>query len=145
MAFVRQIEYGDATGELKELYDFLVEVAGGVPNIVKLSSLKPAAASAAQNLYQSVLYHESGLTMKEKEMVATLVSALNDATYGVDHHGHALSELTGAPDLTARITTDYRKASISEREMLILELADKLTRAPGSIEEADIDAARGQA
>ena len=100
MAFIRQIEHADATGELKEFYNALVEIAGGVPNIVKLSSLKPSAVSAAQDLYQSVLYHESGLTLEEKEMVATLVSTINGAVYGVHHHGGALTKLTGDPGLT---------------------------------------------
>ena len=81
MAYIRQIEHADASGELKEFYDNLAEIAGGVPNVVKLSSLKLPAMKAAQDLYQSVLYHESGLSMAQKEMVSTVVSVINGCGY----------------------------------------------------------------
>ena len=77
MAYIRQIEPADATGELRAFYDALFDPVGSIPNIVKLSSLKPSAASAAEDLYQSVLYHDLGLAMEEKEMVATAVSVIN--------------------------------------------------------------------
>jgi hypothetical protein len=75
MAYIRQIEPADATGELKKFYDNLAEIAGGVPNIVKLSSLKLPAMRAAQDLYQS------GLSMAQKEMVSTVVSVINGCGY----------------------------------------------------------------
>lgn len=81
MAYIRLIEHQDATGELKEFYDWLAPIAGGIPNIVKLSSLKLPAMKSSQDLYQSVLYHESGLTMAQKEMVSTVVSEINGCGY----------------------------------------------------------------
>ena len=81
MAHIRQIEHSEATGELKTFYDDLTDIAGGVPNIVKLGSLKLPAMKAAQDLYQSVLYHDSGLTMAQKEMVSTVVSVINGCDY----------------------------------------------------------------
>ena len=36
---------------------------------------------SSQDLYQSVLYHESGLTMTQKEMVSTVVSEINGCGY----------------------------------------------------------------
>ena len=142
MAFIRQIEHADATGELKEFYDELAEIAGCVPNIVKLSSLKLPAMTAAQDLYQSVLYHESGLTMEEKEMVATVVSSINGCVYCVNHHGNALTDLTDDPQLTENIVSDFRKAPISDRAMRLLEFADKLTRRPMSMTAESVDILR---
>ena len=81
MAYIRQIEHSEATGELKTFYDDLAEIAGGVPNVVKLAGLKLPAMKAAQDLYQSVLYHDSGLTMAQKEMVSTVVSVINGCDY----------------------------------------------------------------
>lgn len=138
MAFIRQIELTDATGELKDFYEALAEIAGGVPNIVKVSSIKPAAIKAAQDLYQSVLYHDSGLTMVEKEMVATLVSTINGCAYCVDHHGAALGELAGAASLPSRIGFTFRQAGLGERQTAILEFADKLTRDPAAMAESDV-------
>ena len=88
MAYIRQIEHADATGDLKAFYDALFEIVGSIPNIVKLSSLKLRAASAAQDLYQSVLYHDSGLSMEEKEMVATVVVATVVVTTVIPEKGY---------------------------------------------------------
>ncbi|MBI2882265.1 MAG: carboxymuconolactone decarboxylase family protein [Candidatus Tectomicrobia bacterium] len=81
MAYIRQIEPAEATGELKEHYDRLMETSGRIPNIVKLSSLRPSAMRAAQGLYRAVLYEPSGLTRAQREMVATVVSAINGCGY----------------------------------------------------------------
>ncbi|MCZ7532731.1 MAG: peroxidase-related enzyme [Acidimicrobiia bacterium] len=142
MAYIRQIERADATGDLKVFYDALFEIVGDIPNIVKLSSLKVAAASAAQDLYQSVLYHDSGLSMEEKEMVATVVSVINGCVYCHDHHGGVLTRLTDDPDLVDQIISNFRDAPISSRAMCLLEFAEKLTRTSGSMGSADIEALR---
>jgi len=142
MAYIRQIEPADATGELKAFYDALFDRVGSIPNIVKLSSLKLPAAAAAQDLYQSVLYHDSGLAMDEKEMVATVVSVINGCVYCYKHHGGALAGVTGDSDLAAQVISDFRSAAIGPRAMSLLEFADKLSRTPAAMTEADIDALR---
>ena len=142
MAFVRQIESTDATGELREFYREMEEIAGGVPNIVKLSSLKVAAIRAAQDLYQSVLYHDSGLTMLEKEMVATLVSALNGCAYCVEHHGAAIAELSGSTNDASWVAFAYRQANVDERGAALLSFAEKLTMSSSSMQRSDIDELR---
>jgi len=142
MAYIRQIGPSEASGDLAEFYDELVEVAGAVPNIVKLASLKPPAVRAAQDLYRSVLYHESDLTMTQKEMVSTLVSVINGCGYCVDHHGAALDEHAGTPGLARQVTTDYRKAEIDSNTLALLEFAEKLTKHPSSMVEGDVDTLR---
>ncbi len=143
MAYIRQIESDDATGELAEFYADLTEIAGGVPNIVKLSSLKLPAMRAAQDLYQSVLYHDSGLTMVQKEMVAVIVSVTNGCVYCFEHHGHSLTELTGDEALTEQVIDDFRRADVDSATMALLEFADQLTRRSPSMTEDDVEAVRG--
>ena len=142
MAFIRQIEHAEATGDLLEFYDELAEIAGGVPNIVKLSSLKLPAMRAAQNLYQSVLYHESDLTMVEKEVVSTLVSAVNGCAYCVAHHGAAVTRLSGSSSLASWVSFTHQQAELGERAQAMLRFADKLTRDPGAMARSDADALR---
>jgi uncharacterized peroxidase-related enzyme len=99
---------------------------------------------AAQDLYQSVLYHESELTMSEKEMVSTLVSSINGCGYCVRHHGAALEEASGSRGLTERITADYRKAGLDSRTVNVLAFSEKLTRHPSTMGEEDIETLRYQ-
>ncbi len=52
MAYLRLIEEGEATGELKRQYDAAVERAGKVFNIVKAMSLRPAVLERSIELYR---------------------------------------------------------------------------------------------
>jgi len=61
----------------------------------------------------------------------------------VQHHGAALRRLTKDPDFVQALVTDWRTASDgNERLAAILAYAERLTLAPASVEEADIDRLR---
>ena len=142
MAFIRQIEHEASDGDLRAFYDDVVSRAGSVPNVVKLSSLKPPAAIAAQDLYQSVLYHDSGLSMLEKEMVSTLVSSINGCAYCVAHHGAAVERLAGSANSAAWVTFAWRQADVDERTRAMLAFTEKLTANPDTLGETDVAALR---
>jgi uncharacterized peroxidase-related enzyme len=142
MAYIRKIEPASATGELKGFYDEFAEVSGGVPSIVKVSSLKLSAMRASRDLFRSVLHHESGLSMAQKEMVATLVSVINGCVYCVRRHAASLRELTNDAALAVSIESDYEQAAVDSRTMLILRFAEKLTGRPESMSEEDVETLR---
>ena len=81
MAYIQQVEPEDATGKVKDFYNELIERDGQVRGIFKLNSLKPDVMFGLGNLYTAVMYGESGLSRIEKEMVATVVSAINGCDY----------------------------------------------------------------
>jgi alkylhydroperoxidase family enzyme len=81
MAYVRQIEPAEATGEIKEFYDKLIERDGCVRGIFKLSSLRPSVLFGLSALYEAVFYGPSGLSRAQREMVAIVVSAVNGCDY----------------------------------------------------------------
>ena len=81
MAYVRQIEPAEATGEVKEFYDKLIERDGLVRGIFKLSSLRPSVMLGLSTLYGAVFYGESGLTRAQREMTAIVVSVINGCEY----------------------------------------------------------------
>ena len=138
MAHIHQIEPADATGSLKEFYEEVAEAGGDVPEIVKVASLRLAAMKASRDLFRSVLYQESGLSMAQKEMVATLVSEMNGCVYCVDRHGASLREVTNDPALPTQIRVDYEQAAVDQPTMLMLRFAEKLTRHPESMSEEDV-------
>jgi len=65
---------------------------------------------ATRDLYRSVLYGESELSRAEREMIATVVSVLNDCVYCVERHAAALLQLVGNDELVARIRDDFEQA-----------------------------------
>ena len=81
MAWIRTIEPGEATGELKAEYEKAVRRAGKVFNILKVQSLNPAALQASMQMYLTTMHAPSGLSRTERELVATVVSWANQCFY----------------------------------------------------------------
>ena len=75
MANIRLIGEDEAEGLLKEEYDAAVERAGKVFNIVKAMSLNARILKASMELYREIMLGESGLSRKERELLATVTSA----------------------------------------------------------------------
>jgi len=81
MAWIKIIHEGEAEGELKKLYDRLVEPWGGVDNILKIHSLNPPSLSGHFELYKTLMRGRSDLTRVQREMIAVVVSSLNRCGY----------------------------------------------------------------
>ena len=58
------------------------------------------------------------------------------------HHARGLLRLTNNPALVSALQQDYRSADISARQRAMLDYADKLTRDPGALRAADMQALR---
>ena len=81
MAFIRLIDEGEADGLLADEYDAAVERAGKVFNILKAMSLRPGVLRASMELYQEIMFGESGLSRRERELLATVTSAEQSCHY----------------------------------------------------------------
>ncbi len=81
MAYIRQIEPEEATGEVKDFYEKLVERDGRVRGIFKLMSLRPPVMIGLSTLYGAVMFGDSGLSQAQREMIAIVVSAINGCVY----------------------------------------------------------------
>ncbi|MDG1050570.1 MAG: carboxymuconolactone decarboxylase family protein [Planctomycetota bacterium] len=81
MPWIRTISITDATGRLARSYAAAVARAGRVFGIVRAQSLAPAVLDASMGLYQRIMYAEEGLSRRQREMVATIVSRTNDCHY----------------------------------------------------------------
>jgi alkylhydroperoxidase family enzyme len=82
MAYISMIPDGDATGELRELYDNARDPhTGGVDNIMRIHSLHPAGLRGHFELYRAVMAGSAGLRRVDRELVAVVVSQLNGCGY----------------------------------------------------------------
>jgi uncharacterized peroxidase-related enzyme len=79
--YIRLIDEAEADGLLREQYDAAVERAGKVFNILKAMSLRPAVLRASMELYKEIMFGESGLSRRERELLATVSSAAQDCHY----------------------------------------------------------------
>lgn len=80
MPWITWIDESDADGELSEWYQ---RYAGphGIDHILKIHSLNPASLHHHQQLYEHLMRGPSGLSHAEREMIAVVVSAVNDCFY----------------------------------------------------------------
>ena len=81
MAHIRQVANDEARGLLKRLYDEAIERAGRVFGIVRLMSLNPPVMDASMAHYKAVMFGPSPLSRRQREMLATVVSRVNDCFY----------------------------------------------------------------
>jgi alkylhydroperoxidase family enzyme len=75
MPHIRLIEPDEADGLLAEEYDAAVQRAGKVFHILKAMSLNPPVLKASMELYKAIMFGESGLSRRERELLATVTSA----------------------------------------------------------------------
>jgi len=81
MAWIKLVADGEATGRLKELYDAAIARAGRVFGIVRTMSPNPPVLEKSMAFYMQVMKGPSGLSRKEREMLATVTSSINDCYY----------------------------------------------------------------
>jgi len=81
MAWIRTIEAGDDTGELKAEYDRAIGRAGKDFNILKVQSLNPKTLHAWMGLYLATMHSPSGILRAERELLATVVSSVSRCFY----------------------------------------------------------------
>lgn len=82
MAWIRTIREDEWDGDLADLLPTVVDAATGrVDNIMQIHSLNPAGLAAHDGLYRSAMKGTAGLRKVERELIALVVSAINECHY----------------------------------------------------------------
>jgi alkylhydroperoxidase family enzyme len=81
MAFIDYIKYDDASDALKELYRRFGGEDKTPANIVRIAGPNPKAMEAHIDFYRSLMVNKSPLSRAQREMIAVVVSALNNCHY----------------------------------------------------------------
>ncbi|MCK5943948.1 MAG: carboxymuconolactone decarboxylase family protein [Planctomycetes bacterium] len=81
MPYIRQVSDDEATGDCRRELDAARKRAGRVWNIVRVMTPNPAVLRASMNLYKAVMYGDSPLSRRQREMLAVVVSKANGCTY----------------------------------------------------------------
>ena len=81
MPYIEQIEPDKAAGRLKRIYDAAMKRAGYVAGIIKVMSQDPQSCEASMGFYGSLMKAENDLSPTRREMLATVISNVNDCFY----------------------------------------------------------------
>lgn len=141
MAWVTEVSEEQASPELKRLYEMLRAEFGFVPDFYKALGLLPRTIEGQLALAPAIL-SDGALPQKVKEQIAVVVSGLNTSSYCIAMHIEQLRQFGIEKPLGRKLAVDYRSAAVEPNVQALFRYADKLTRKPGDIEKADVDALR---
>ena len=81
MAWIREILPENADDDLAEVYGRVAEPDGTVDNILRVHSLHPMLLADHFELYITAMKGSSPLSRAQREMIAVVVSTLNECHY----------------------------------------------------------------
>jgi alkylhydroperoxidase family enzyme len=81
MSFIGYISYDDASDDLKKLYQRFGGADKTPANVVRIAGHNPKAMENHVIFYRSIMFQDSPITRHQREMIAVVVSALNECHY----------------------------------------------------------------
>lgn len=144
MAYIRVVGEDEADGKLFDVYDEIQRNRGRVSNILRASSLDPKALRAHLDLYMATVFGKGGLTRRESELLAVVVSHANGDQYCATHHAEALDRYAKDPAWVKLVASDPAKAKLSEREAALVHYALALTKHPNKGMKEAVSALRSR-
>jgi uncharacterized peroxidase-related enzyme len=115
----------------------------GFPGIRGPMMFRPETAKPLNDLVDVLLRGPHSLTMGERELIATYVSARNDCTYCQTIHGAiAAHHLGGDEELVQCVKVDFEHADVSEKMKALLNIAGQVQISGKNVTSADVERAR---
>jgi uncharacterized peroxidase-related enzyme len=142
MSWITEIPVAEASGPLKDVYEDLTRKRGKIANILQVHSLRPGALKAHVDLYMDLMFANGGLSRRERELIAVVVSRRNGCDYCVAHHAEALARYVSDRDLLDAVAAGGFPETLTAREHAIARYASELTVAPGAVGESAIQELR---
>jgi uncharacterized peroxidase-related enzyme len=81
MPWVPTVAEDQARGPLADVYLKARERAGKVPNVTKVQSLRPETTARGFDLYCQLMDAPTGISRRERVLIATVVSQVNGCLY----------------------------------------------------------------
>lgn len=140
MTRIRTVPFSDADAALRQAREAqhklyppeyatpVLELDDDVAGIVASHSLIPEALHHAFATFGALMSPDLPLTRTQHEMIATVVSVTNRTYYCSVSHTEFLRRVTTDDRLVEAIARDFRTAPIDERDRVMLEYAEQITR-----------------
>ena len=123
--------------ETQKYLNICQEKLGLVPNVLKTYTHEMQQFNAFSQLYNAIMFADTGLTPLEREMIAVVVSSKNHCFYCLTAHGNSVREYSKDPILGELLVMNYKSADLSKRHRAMLDFATKLTTDPSNIDDTD--------
>ena len=120
----------------------VLRTRGKISNIMCAQSLNPSAMRVFLELYNALVFGKSGLGRGERETIATIVSARNQCSYCITHHGEALRFYLKDDEQLEAMKECRLPNGLPERTKALIDYALKLTLEPSKITQEDLEPLR---
>lgn len=143
--FIPWVEEEDATGKVAEIYDLWKREnpdRDRVPYVLKCFSLRPDFLEQVYRFSYGLQFADGYLTRRQKELIGTYVSSLNECPYCRGSHAYFLECQAGPETASAIRQLDLAAAPISDAERKLLDFTGTLTRESHQVREQDVQALR---
>ena len=100
--------------ETQKYLNICQEKLGLVPNVLKTYTHEMQQFNAFSQLYNAIMFAETGLTPLEREMIAVVVSSKNHCFYCLTAHGNSVREYSKDPILGELLVMNYKSADLSK-------------------------------
>jgi len=132
MSWVSLTTEEQASPETKQIYKFLGENWGFVPNYFQALGGHPQLLQDQVNLFTHVMIQDEGRALPRivREQIALVVSGINLSNYCLAAHLEILGRLGIDKKVSRKLALDYTTASVEPKVMALFRFADKLSRHP---------------
>jgi uncharacterized peroxidase-related enzyme len=128
--------------DMRKYFAVCDEKIGFLPNVLAAYSFDDAKLRTFIDMYNELMFADSGLSKLEREMIAVVVSSANRCYYCLTAHGQAVRAMSGDPSLGEALVMNYRVAQVTPKQRAMLDYAHKLTVTPAETGAADRQALR---
>lgn len=140
MPWIPTVDEAAATGVVAAIYGRARETFGFVPDAVKVFSIRPDVAAAQERLRRSLLGDASSLGARRADLIGAAVSGMNHCEYcGTAHAGLLARRGDLAEEEAVQVYKDWRRVRLAPEEEAMLRFAEKLTFAPSTVTETDLE------
>ena len=138
MPFIEVIQPETAEGQLKDIYEDLVQSRGKIAEVHKIQSLNPESIINHMDLYMTIMFGRSPLKRVHREMMAVIVSIANQCAYCQVHHLEAVKNFWKDDAKLRALQQDFESAPLSEEEKALCRFAKELTIYPEKSEDGSL-------
>ena len=139
MTFIETVPEDQATGATAELYESDREAFGYLPNFSRGFSLRPSVYGAWRQLNGAI---KQEMDLRRYELATVAAARRLRSSYCVLAHGSVLADKFLGPDAVRTLVADGEATQLSDVEVAVMDLADKVAGDATTVEQADIDRLR---
>ncbi len=140
MALIKTVKPEDATGVVKEAYDFMQQRAGLVPMPMQMMSVSPPMMSTMMSSMQHFMQHPN-LDPVLLTQIRLMTADRCDYPYCVMFNTNILKQAAGFTDeQVAAFMSDPASVASSDKNKAMLGFVQKAMKDPDAVEQADVDA-----